>query len=32
MTLIEIAENTSLEEVAANTGAEYVISENLGTF
>ena len=32
MTLIEIADNTTLEEVAANTGAEYVVSEKLGTF
>ena len=32
MTLIEIAENTSLEEVKANTGANYVVSQNLTTF
>ncbi len=32
MTLTEIAENTSLEEIAANTGANYVVAQNLKTF
>lgn len=32
MTLTEIAEDTSLEEVKANTGADYVVAQNLKTF
>jgi len=32
MTLTEIAENTTLEEVKANTGANYVVAQDLKTF
>jgi len=32
MTLTEIADNTSLEEVKAHTEAEYVVSPDLKTF
>jgi len=32
MTLMEIAENTSVEEVKANTEADYIVSPSLKTF
>jgi acyl CoA:acetate/3-ketoacid CoA transferase beta subunit len=32
MTLTEIAEDTTLEEVKANTGANYIVCPNLKTF
>ena len=32
MTLTEIAEDTSIEEIKANTGCEFEIAEDLKTF
>jgi len=32
MTLTEIAENTTLEEIKANTEASYIVADNLKRF